>query len=276
MKKILFPTDFSEASKNAFLYALKLADSIKAEIITLHVYDFPKVNYIDVSQYLNEIYEVTELSNFENYKDQVPVLRNIADQNNLEHIKISNVLERGNLIDKIINLTNRDHIDYVVMGTKGATGLKQTFLGTETTKVMNETQAVVLAIPEHCQFQPIEKILFLTQYKEEDLIVLKKIIKLAKVFEAHIDCLYVKGFYEIMNDNEMDDWNKIIKDKDISLHTIQDNDVEGVILNFIESNKINMIAMHIHHKSFFEKLFQISLSKKLAFHINVPILAIKN
>jgi hypothetical protein len=35
-----------------------------------------------------------------------------------------------------------------------------------------------------------------------------------------------------------------------------------------------MIAMHVYHKNFFEKLFQISLSKKLAFHVNVPILAI--
>ena len=37
MKKILFPTDFSDVSKNAFIYALKLADSINAEIITMHV-----------------------------------------------------------------------------------------------------------------------------------------------------------------------------------------------------------------------------------------------
>jgi len=75
MKKILFPTDFSEASINAFIYALKLADSIKGEIITLHVYDLPQVGYSNVPGVLNEIYDLIELGNFENYKDQVPFLR---------------------------------------------------------------------------------------------------------------------------------------------------------------------------------------------------------
>ena len=83
MKKILFPTDFSYVSNNAFIYALKLADSINAEIITMHVYHLPQANYINVSEYLHEIYDVTELSNFENYKDEVPVLRRIAEENNL-------------------------------------------------------------------------------------------------------------------------------------------------------------------------------------------------
>ena len=123
MKKILFPTDFSDTSKNAFLYALKLADNIGAEIITLHVYELPQADYIDVSAYLYEIYEVTEFSNFENYRDEVPALRNIAEANDLGHIKISNVLENGNLISKIIEISNAENIDYIVMGTKGATGL---------------------------------------------------------------------------------------------------------------------------------------------------------
>ncbi|MDI1305574.1 MAG: universal stress protein, partial [bacterium] len=147
MKKILFPTDFSEASINAFIYALKLADSIKGEIITLHVYDLPQVGYSNVPGVLNEIYDLIELGSFENYKDQVPFLRRIAEQNNMEHIKISNVLDTGNLINRIIKIVEDEAIDYVVMGTKGATSLTETFLGTATTKVMNATSAIVFAIP---------------------------------------------------------------------------------------------------------------------------------
>ena len=43
MKKLLFPTDFSETANNAFVYALKMAKSIDAEVIVLHVYDLPTV-----------------------------------------------------------------------------------------------------------------------------------------------------------------------------------------------------------------------------------------
>jgi nucleotide-binding universal stress UspA family protein len=48
MKKILFPTDFSETSNNAFVYALQLAKNIDAEVVTLHVYELPVVDYINV------------------------------------------------------------------------------------------------------------------------------------------------------------------------------------------------------------------------------------
>ncbi|MFV8376825.1 universal stress protein [Flavobacterium sp. LB1P71] len=274
MKKILFPTDFSNASNNAFIYALKLADSISAEIITLHVYQLPQANYINISEYLHEVYDVTELSNFENYKDEVPVLRRIAEKNNLEHIKISHVLILGNLIHEIQKMTKEDAIDFVVMGTKGATGLKETFLGTVATKVMNDVKTTVLAIPEHCQYQPIKKILFITQFRTEDIDSLKKVMVLAKYFKAHIDCLRVQKYHHENKNNGMEDWNQMVNNQDILLHSMADNDVEGIILNFIELHKISMIAMHVYHKNFFEKLFKISLSKKLAFHVNVPILAI--
>ena len=274
MKKIVFPTDFSEASINAFIYALKLADSIKGEIITLHVYDLPQVGYSNVPGVLNEIYDLIELGSFENYKDQVPFLRRIAEQNNMEHIKISNVLDTGNLINRIIKIVEDEAIDYVVMGTKGATSLTETFLGTATTKVMNSTTAVVFAIPENCKYKQIKKILFLTKYNFEDIKVLKKVIEFAAVFEAHIDCLHIKSPHQKDNDTFKEEWQKIAKDQDITLHTISNDDVESIILEFIDLNKIDMITMHVYHKNFFKKLFQVSLSKKLAFHVNIPILAI--
>ena len=274
MKKILFPTDFSHVSNNAFIYALKLADSINAEIITMHVYHLPQVNYINVSEYLHEIYDVTELSHFENYKDEVPVLRRIAEENNLDHVKISHVLILGNLIEEIQKITKHEYIDFIVMGTKGASGLKETFLGTVATKVMNDVKAVVLAIPERCKYEPVKNLLFITEYQADDTQSFLKIKALAKVFQAHIECLRVVPQHRENNINNMRNWEELIDNQNIKLHSVTGNDVEGIILNFIDSHKINMIAMHVHRKNFFEKLFEISLSKKLAFHINIPILAI--
>lgn len=274
MKKILFPTDFSNVSNNAFIYALKLADSINAEIITMHVYHLPQANYINVSEYLHEIYDVTELSNFENYKDEVPVLRKIAEENNLDHVKISHVLILGNLIEEIQKITKHENIDFIVMGTKGATGLKETFLGTIATKVMNDVKAVVLAIPERCKYEPVKNLLFITEYQSDDMQSFLKVKALAKVFQAHIDCLRVVPQHREDYGNDMRNWEELIDNHNIKLHSVTGNDVEGIILNFIDSHKINMIAMHVHHRNFFEKLFEISLSKKLAFHINIPILAI--
>jgi len=274
MKKILFPTDFSDVSKNAFIYALKLADAIDAEIITLHVYQLDSPAYLDVSIYLQEIYEYEELSNFENYKDAVPVLRSIAEVYNLSHIKISNVLLQGYLVDEVVKLSEKENIDFIVMGTKGVTHLREMFLGTIATKIMNESKTIILTIPEKCQYSPIVKILFTTKYNIKDIEALQKVQSLAKVFHSHIDCLNVKPAHTVYKDDFVVDFKNVFKDQDIAFHSILSNDVEGVILNFVEQNNINMIAIHVRHKGFFEKLFEVSLSKKLTFHSNIPILSI--
>jgi nucleotide-binding universal stress UspA family protein len=275
MKKILFPTDFSDVSKNAFIYALKLADAIDAEIITLHVYQLDSPAYLDVSIYLQEIYEYEELTNFENYKDEVPVLRKMAEANNLSHIKISNVLLQGNLVDEVVKLSKKENIDFIVLGTKGVTHLREIFLGTIATKIMNESKAIVLAIPEKCDYKPVEKILFTTKYNIKDIEALQKVQALAAVFNSHIDCLNVKPPHTTYKDDFVVDFKNVFKDQNVDFHSVLSNDVEGEILNFIEKNSINMIAIHVKHRSFFQKLFDVSLSKKLAFHSNIPILSIQ-
>lgn len=275
MKKILFPTDFSDVSKNAFIYALKLADALNAEIITLHVYQLDSPAFLDVSIYLQEIYEYEELSEFENYKDEVPVLRNIAQANDLGHIPISNVLMQGSLVAEILKISQDENIDFIVMGTKGATHLRQIFLGTTLTRIMDESNVTVLGVPDACQFAPINKILFTTKYHFSDIEALQKTQNLAKLLNSHIDCLNIKPPHKVHNDDFVTDFKNVFKDSNIAFHSVLSDDIEGAILNFIQQNNINMMAVHIKHKGFFEKLFQVSLSKKLAVNINIPILSVK-
>lgn len=275
MKKILFPTDFSDVSKNAFIYALKLADAVQAEIITLHVYAMDSPAFLDVSLYLQEIYEYEELSEFENYKDEVPLLRNIAIANDLGHIPISNVLMQGNLVTEVLKLSKDENIDFIVLGTKGATHLRHIFLGTTLTKIMEESKTTVLGVPENCEYKPIHKIVFTTKYHFEDIHALKKVHDLSRVLIAHIDCLHIKPPHKVHNDDFEADFKNVFNNADITFHSVLSDDVEGAILNFIQQNNINMMAVHIKHKGFFEKLFQVSLSKKLAVTINIPLLSVK-
>lgn len=275
MKKILFPTDFSEISKNAFVFALHFAKKIHAEIITLHVYDYPQVNYMEIPVYLPEMYEVTDLNNFENYKGHVPILHAIAAEHQLEDIKISNVLENGDLISTILDITKKENINYIVMGTKGATGLAATFLGSVTEKVMNATNTIVLAIPESCTYKPINSILFPTSYQTEEIEILKRVLALASVLHARVDCLYVQPKNEDINPDVIDDWKKLFPLKTVTFHSILSNDFEGTIINFIALHHTDMLAMTIHHRNFFERIFEVSLSKKLIFHAKIPILAVK-
>lgn len=274
MKRILFPTDFSDASNKAFIYALQLAAAFKAEVVTLHAYELPQLHYEGLPSTLKDVYDTIELENFENYKDQIPLLREIAEKNNLGHVKISNVLKHGDLIWTIKEVVNQEHIDYVVMGTKGASGLKETFLGSNTGSVITEVNAYVISVPEESEFDGINNIVFTTRFQDDDKKALKKVLKIAKIFNAKVHCLYVKTKKTQVNDVVIQDWKFLFKEEEVQFHIIEDEDVQKTILNFTNSYEVDLLAMVNHKRGFFEELFRQSLTQKLSYHLQVPLLAI--
>ena len=273
MKKILFPTDFSKTANNAFIYALKLAENINAEIITLHAYELPIIDNQGFPSYLFEIYDTIEISNFENYKGEVPVLHEIAEKNNLGHIKISHVLQQGGLVSVIEEIAKKDHIDYVVMGTKGASGLKETFIGSNTASVISNISPYVMAIPENCQFHAIKQIGFTTGFKDKDRIALRELLAISRGFDAMVHCVFVKTLNSKITEDIIQDWKDDFDDQDVVFHIVKNEDIKEGILKFTQTNKIDVLAMLDYKRSFFEELFAHSLTQKIAFQIEIPILA---
>jgi nucleotide-binding universal stress UspA family protein len=276
MKKILFPTDFSPASMHAFVYALHLAKNIKGEIIVLHNYEMPIVdtNFVDVPIYRNEVYEGINLINFENFKDQIPALRKIADTHHLGTITIKSVLLEGDLVSNMLQLIEDETIDYVVMANKTTNRLEALFIGSATASIMSSTKAIVLGIPEETLYEPIKKIAFTTQFTTDDFNALNKVIEIAKPFDAQIDCLYVKTSDSEVNELILEEWKINFKDKNIHFHVIESDAVEETIIDFISIHKINMLAILNIERGFFEGLFHKSLTKELSFHLKIPLLAL--
>lgn len=276
MKKILFPTDFSEKANNAFVYALKWAQKFEAEIITLHVYELPilDMSYVDVPIYQAEVYQSLELNSFQNFKDQIPVLREIAHQHKLEHIPISNVLLSGDLVANILQLVESEHIHFVIMGTSRVSGFQEMFLGTNTASVMTGTETSVLGIPDDSSYQPIHKICFTTQFASEEMDSLKSLIKIAKKFNAAIECVYIQTPDNEVNEVIIADWKLIFADEKVGFTIIKSNDVEDSILDFIKLHHIDLLAVAKHKRGFWDSLFHSSLTKQLAMHIHIPLLVL--
>ncbi|MNK66008.1 universal stress protein UspE [compost metagenome] len=274
MKKILFPTDFSNASLNSFIYALRLAKKIDAEIITVHVLDLPLQLVIDNSDFLIENYNISEWGDFENFKSKVPKLRDIAEKHLLQRIKVTHMLERGNITEEILNIAHNEKPDFIVMGTTGATGLKEVFLGSVAEKIINKSRCRVLAIPEGCQYKPIRKILFLALYEKYELDLLGQIEEIAGLFNAHINVLQIKKNHEEEDNIRISQWKDHFEKADMTFSILATDAIEETVLDYIELNKIDVAAVTVHQKGFFEKLFLFSLSRQLAYHSTVPILTI--
>ena len=274
MKKILFPTDFSNISHNAFVHALGLAKLVDGELILLHTYDLPIVDSQFAPQNYQVLFDSLELSNFEQFKDEIPKLRAIAEEHNFESIKMSHMILEGDLMFNIKDIIKKDAVDYVVMGTSGATGWKEAFLGTNTGEAIVNLSIPVLSVPLDAKYTKIETIGFTTRYREKDKEALKQVIKIAKSANAKVKCLYVQTETTDNKEATFDDWKDEFKNEPVSFYILPSNDVNETITEFIAHQDIDVLAMLTYKRSFFESLFNSSFTEKMSYNSDVPILAL--
>lgn len=275
MKKILFPTDFSEVANSAFVHALELAKIINGEIILLHSFELPTLDNQFFPQNYEVLFESVALSEYGLFKEEVPKLRAIAAERNLQNIKLTHRLIQGDLINSIKQAVAEDNIDMVVMGTSGATGWKELFLGTKTGEVLAAINVPVLSVPFGVKFTNIETLGFTTRFREKDKVALKKVINIAKKTKAKVKCLYVKSITSDVNEAIIAEWKNEFKNEPIQFFIIPSEDVEETILDFIFNQNIDVLAMLTYKKGFFTDLFTTGFAKKMSYTSSIPVLVLQ-
>lgn len=273
MKKILFPTDFSTTANNALVYALKMADKHNATLYVLHAYEMPVISATANPVMVQDVYKTIELGKFENFKDQVPFIREIAEEHGLSHVPMLFILEEGFLNSIIKKCVKEEGIDLVVMGTNGNTGFDKKLLGSNTANAISSLHIPVLSIPHNAVFKGIQNIAFTTLFKDKDLAILDKLIPIAKVFDAEIQCLHISSEATTVNGYKLSEWRSKYKDEPISFHFITSKSVEEAIFEFMDDENIDLVVAVTRSRNFFEKLFSSSMTRKLSYHMDIPVLA---
>ena len=147
IKKVLFPTDFSDCARHAMGYALAFAEEYKAKLFVLHV--VPDVHVIPsdmkaLSATLSKLYGELECDANERIKKLIPTRFH-------EKIMVENIVIRGVPFLEIIKTAKKHETDLIVISTHGWTGLKQAIFGSTAEKVVRKSPCPVLTIryPEH-------------------------------------------------------------------------------------------------------------------------------
>ena len=276
MKKILLPTDFSENSWNAIKYALQL---FKYDICTFYLLNtytpiIYHVEYVLVSpgQYgLGDAIRETSIKNIEKVHKKI-----LKEFNNPNH-NFEQISKFNSLIPEIKEQVEDKGIDYVVMGTKGATGAKEILFGSNTVHVLKNVKCPVLAIPDNFDFEHPHELLFPTDYEisYEDK-HLKPIKDIAKIHNARLNIMHVSYGYdlsEIQEKNKLKLENYFKKTAHI-FHNVGNQNVEDAIAVFQTKTRVNMLIMINNKHSFFENLFFKKLINHIGFHLNIPFLVI--
>lgn len=270
--KILVPTDFSESSKNAALYAARFAKKVNAEIILIHIVHFEHPPMIQVYGFIEE--EIKEMRFTNASQDCVLLVNELKSE--VPEVQISYTVSQGFPIeDEIENYAVTNKIDLIIMGTKGASGLKKILFGSNAVAVINKSSIPVITVPEHSSFNNLKLIVYASDM-HNILAETRKIISLAKPFDASIDILHVLSSDSEKKIDEVSVENNLIEEyKKISFHIIHNNDVIETINDFVANVKADILVMSTHEVGFFEKLFKKSFCQEEAFHSSFPLLILK-
>ncbi len=273
MKRILFPTDFSDVATNAFLHALEFAKLVNAELTILHSYPLLPVDENFFAENFNKVYETIQLAEFDMFKEEVPKLRAIAEACHLDKIKMSHRLMEGNLIENIIRLVDEEKIDYVVMGTSGYSNWDAAFAGSNSGEVVMEVKVPVLCIPKMVQSKPIKIIGFTTRFRDKDRKALKAAAAFAASINAYIRCLYVKTPDSDVPKETIASWKEEFKMTPVKFFIEENDSVNEAVLDFIDEKNIDLLTILTYKRGFFKGLFQPTYFEKPDSEIHIPILA---
>lgn len=272
--KILIPTDFSKLSKLAVHFAVKMTIKLKAELILLNVVHMDTPPRAAVATKIKGL----EDAMVDSAKQDCIQLINDIKSENKGKLNISYKIIKGYPFERVVaNFAHHNDISLIIMGTKGAAGLKKILIGSNATAVINNCDIPVITIPEFARFKSLKNMVYATDLT--NLIAeMNSLVPLAKLFDSTIHILHV-----ISSKSETKiDKNKIITDlvskinySKITFHILINDDITVGIDEYIVETKADMLAMFTHNLTFFERLFGKSVTRKIAFQSWIPLLTMK-
>lgn len=149
LKKILFPTDFSETSQEASRYALTFAREFKTKLYVLTV-----VNEKVFTEGLNlpRVISIEELEK-EMTEESRKLLMTVYPAEEVEGVEVESVIRKGNPFLEIIRFAKEEDIDLIIIGTHGHSGFEHIIFGSTAEKVVRKAPCPVLSVrPEQREF----------------------------------------------------------------------------------------------------------------------------
>ena len=141
MKRILVPTDFSKHAEYALKVAAQIAKKNDGEIFLVHMLELPTSG----NDAISTAHEIPELMLFKNAA--INKLDSLMESDFLNGVKISKIIQFEMAFDGIVKYAKSHDIDLIVMGSHGASGFQEMFIGSNTEKVA-VSKAIAADVPE--------------------------------------------------------------------------------------------------------------------------------
>ncbi len=277
MKHILIPTDFSENAWNAITYGISLHKKTKCTFYLVNIHPITAHSGGEAAMFVApEILEESILS--ENKEKMNKLLHRIERLPvNTRHTFFTEVLY-GFFTDYIKEEVHTKNIDLIIMGTKGASGLKAASMGSNTGNVITKVPCAVLAVPENATYSRPKEVGFPTDYiLGYDTKVLANIKDLVMLHKSVLRVLHVSTKEENLTQTQAKNQEFLkayFSGTECTFHTLMGKKLDVAIQHFVESRDLDIIIMVAKNLNFLERILFRPTVEKISYHTTVPFLVI--
>ena len=277
MLRILIPTDFSKNAWNALTYGLELFRKERCTIYLLHVNPLPPYSGAGTSiKASTQMLRETMLA--ESEKSLKELLGKINKTLPNELHTFMTIALYDFFVDSIKREIKDKQIDLIIMGTKGASGLKKVSLGSNTGDVITKVPCPLLAVPENARYKIPKEIAFPTDYYiNYDIKVLDTLIGVINRYASNLRVLHITKRGEELTREQLqnkDFLHDYLRGTSHSFHTITGSKLETAVQCFVESRDIEMIAMVAKNLNFFQRILFRPTVEEISYHIEIPFLVL--
>src|SRR5690625_220824 len=276
MKNILLPTDFSEIAFNAMEYAVQLFKDEDCTFHLLNTFSPPSYNMATMADG-NPALTIEDNSREYSENRLLEIEKKLKKKFNNPKHTFKRTAALNFLVSEIRDMVKQQNIDLIVMGTKGATGAREVFLGTSTMYTIKRENCAVIVVPEIFTYEKQKNILFPPDYmfslENKYLPLLRSICTQHK---SRLSILNVSSGKPLQSPQitRIDQLEDFFKHNNHIFMEEENMDISEAIEQFQIKHKIDFLAM-IHNKhSFFENLFFKPVIKQIVYRTNIPFMVI--
>ena len=275
MKSILLPTDFSENSWNAIQYALNFFEKSNCYFYLLHVNSLSNLTSEDSSYILTPEEIQIKLAKKQLSKFLKRILQELPY--NKKH-RFFTLVDYNFFTDSIRNHVKEKKIDMIVMGTKGASGIKKFIIGSNTGDVITKVHCTTLVVPENAKFNNLNEIAFPTDLAfSYNIQTLQPISEVLDKFNSFLRILHITKKKENINKGQQK-YKELLEDYfngyKNSFHFLTNDKIEDAVQCFVQSRGIDMIAMVAKNLNYFQQILFLPIIEEISYHTDVPFLVL--
>jgi nucleotide-binding universal stress UspA family protein len=286
MKNVLFPTDFSDAADYAKKAAFKLC---KKHNLTLHVMNSLDNVHRYVSMSMTNAGDPSVpgfepelmLEAMKEHKKQAEKdLLALKEEAEKAGIQVEGHLKSGKMHDDVQEVVEKFDIDFIIMGTHGASGFEEAFIGSNAQKVVRSANVPVLTIKpvEENKTFDVKRIVFASDFLEEEINnEIPKVRAFANFLEASLEVVYINtpSYFEQTVDSERRIRKVLDKNsmKDVKFTIFNDFNIDDGIVNFADHVEGDVIALITHGFSGLKKFLNDNITETVVNHSSRPVLS---